>query len=204
MAKPGETRVRPRTSVADFVPEPLEGRRLFAVALLDPLMQPKFVNALTVPAIAQPATPGGSDYAIAVTQFQQDLGLVDPSTGQSLSTTVWGYGGTYPGPTIEVRQNQPVTVRWVNDLVRDPVNDRTPLPPLLPVDTSIHWADPLGGMSMTPEPYTGPVPIVTHLHGGHSRADSDGHPDAWYTPDGPDADTTPDQMGRLYNEVYTY
>ena len=31
-------------------------------------------------------------------------------------------------------------------------------------------------------PYRGPVPIVTHLHGGHSSEESDGYPEAWYLP----------------------
>jgi bilirubin oxidase len=30
--------------------------------------------------------------------------------------------------------------------------------------------------------YTGPVPIITHLHGGHSNPESDGFPEAWYLP----------------------
>ena len=30
--------------------------------------------------------------------------------------------------------------------------------------------------------YRGPVPIVTHLHGGHSPDESDGYPEAWYLP----------------------
>jgi bilirubin oxidase len=31
-------------------------------------------------------------------------------------------------------------------------------------------------------PYTGPAPIVTHLHGGHIDPDVDGYPEAWYLP----------------------
>jgi bilirubin oxidase len=34
----------------------------------------------------------------------------------------------------------------------------------------------------TPGAYTGPVPIVTHLHGGHSTQESDGYAEAWYLP----------------------
>ena len=34
----------------------------------------------------------------------------------------------------------------------------------------------------TPGPYTGPVPIVTHLHGGHTHEESDGYAEAWYLP----------------------
>lgn len=214
------TRASLRSIIPHFLPEPLEGRRLLAVTLLDPATQPRFVNPLSVPAIAQPTSvsaTGEPRYDIPVTQFQQDLGLINPATLQPMATTVWGYGGSYPGPTIEARRDQRISVRWINDLVRDPAADRTPLPPLLPVDTSVHWSNPLGGGVMSAggggdstmlaagaERYTGPSPIATHLHGGHTRADSDGHAEAWYTPDGPDADTVPDQTGRLYNEVYTY
>ncbi len=51
------------------------------------------------------------------------------------------------------------------------------LPHLLPVDPTLHWANPPGGTSgrdsrptftSTPRPYRGPVPLVTHLHGAHT------------------------------------
>ncbi len=35
---------------------------------------------------------------------------------------------------------------------------------------------------MNPAPYTGPVPIVTHVHGAHVAAHSDGYPEAWWLP----------------------
>ena len=204
MATRAVRRVPASGRVPVFLPEPLEGRRLLSVALLDPVTQPRFQNPLPVPAVAQPVTPGGPHYDIPVTQFQQNLGLVHPTTGQPLSTTVWGYGGSFPGPTIQAHQDQPITVRWINDLVRNPSSDRTPLAPLLPVDTSIHWTDPTGAGHTPGEPYTGPMPIATHLHGAHVDDRSDGHPHAWYTPDGPDADSMPDLTGPMYNEVYTY
>src|SRR3989304_7815584 len=130
--------------------------------LLDPLTQPKFINPLPNPLdpgfIFQPTVPGGSHYEIGVYQFSQNLGLVDPVTTQPLSTTVWGYGTstqspTYPGRTLQATANQPITVRWTNNLV-DAFNQ--PLPHLLPVDTSVHWAEP------TDYPASG-VPIVTQL-----------------------------------------
>ena len=34
----------------------------------------------------------------------------------------------------------------------------------------------------TPGPYTGPVPLSTHLHGAHVGDESDGFPEAWYLP----------------------
>jgi spore coat protein A, manganese oxidase len=89
-----------------------------------------------------------------------------------LLTTVWGYAGAYPGPTFEVQSGQPINVHWTNNLVDDEGN---PLPPLLPVDTSIHWAAPAGW------PDSG-VPTVVHLHGGNTESASDGYPEAWFTP----------------------
>jgi bilirubin oxidase len=76
----------------------------------------------------------------------------------------------------------------VNDLVDA---RRRFLPHLLAVDPTLHWANPAGGpdgrdtrpsFTSTPGPYTGPVPIVTHLHGSHARDESDGYPEAWYLP----------------------
>ena len=67
------------------------------------------------------------------------------------------------------------------------------LPHLLPVDPTLHWANPPGGemhrdtrptFETTPGPYTGPVPIVTHVHGSAGVGDeSDGYAEAWYLPE---------------------
>ena len=67
------------------------------------------------------------------------------------------------------------------------------LPHLLPVDPTLHWANPPGGVAgrdtrptlhrRHPGPYTGPVPIVTHVHGAVGVGDeSDGYAEAWYLP----------------------
>ena len=65
------------------------------------------------------------------------------------------------------------------------------MPHLLPVDPTLHWANPPGGtatrdtrptFATTPGAYTGPVPFVTHVHGAHTHEDSDGYPEAWYLP----------------------
>ena len=92
-----------------------------------------------------------------------------------MSTTVWGYNGAYPGPTILTRSNVPASIFWFNELVDASGN---PLPHLLPVDTSLHWA--LHGVPGGIDQWG--VPIVTHLHGGKSESESDGLPEAWYTP----------------------
>jgi len=65
------------------------------------------------------------------------------------------------------------------------------LPHLLAVDPTVHWANPPGGetgrdmpptFESTPGPYTGSVPITTHLHGGDTQDHSDGYAEAWYLP----------------------
>ena len=187
----------------------LERRALLSVVPLDPLTQPKFVNPLPNPLdpsfIFQPTTAGGSHYEIGIRQFRQSLGLVDPVTGDPYQPNVWGYGTdtqtpTYPGRTIVAQRDEQITVDWLNELV-DAAGD--PLPHLLPIDPTLHWADPLEAGHVE-GPYAGPVPVVTHLHGGHTRSDSDGLPDAWFTPDSNDAGDDPDYTGRLYNPTYTY
>jgi spore coat protein A len=143
----------------------------FAQVLLDPLTQPKFIKALPVPPAID--VTGGGSWSFDVKPCVQDLGLVDPITAQPLLTNLWGYDGRYPGPTFVARKDVPVEIEWRNRLVDD---NGVPVPHLLPVDTSFHWAHPENW------PACG-VPIVTHIHGGHTESASDGLPDAWYTPD---------------------
>jgi bilirubin oxidase len=112
-------------------------------------------------------------------------------------TTVWGYGSVnhpgsfnYPAFTIEAKWKAPVQVTWMNQLYDGPWAGNTGqyLQHLLPVDQTLHWANPpagpgnTDGHGMSQEPYTGPVPIVTHLHGGHTAEESDGFAEAWYLP----------------------
>jgi FtsP/CotA-like multicopper oxidase with cupredoxin domain len=94
-----------------------------------------------------------------------------------------------PSLTIEAKWNRPVRVKWINELVDANGNY---LPHLLPVDPTLHWANPPGGttardsrpaFSTTPGAYGGPVPIVTHVHGAVGVGDeSDGYAEAWYLP----------------------
>jgi FtsP/CotA-like multicopper oxidase with cupredoxin domain len=126
-----------------------------------------FVDPLPRPAVAQPVTgaPGGAaHYEIAMTELEQQLHRDLPPT------TVWAYGGSYPGPTVEAWRGEPVTVDWINDL-RGPDGELRE-EHLLPVDTCLHGPDMWGPVART----------VVHLHGGHVPADSDGHPDDAFLP----------------------
>jgi len=156
---------------------------------------PKYRAPLIVPP-AMPRTarlPGNLDYyEIAVRQQQQQILPAGMPT-----TTVWSYGSAnhpetfnYPAFTIEAGWRKPVRVKWINDL-KDPATGEF-LPHILPVDPTLHWANPPGGVmgrdmrpefASTPGPYGGPVPIVPHLHGGErTPQESDGFAEAWYLP----------------------
>jgi spore coat protein A len=172
----------------------------------DPTQIPKYQEPLVIPP-AMPQTSTGSAqqdknvdyYEIAVRQFEQQV----LPQGMPM-TTVWGYGSinhpwtfNYPAFTLEARYNKPVRVKWINDLVDE---DGNYLPHLLPVDQTLHWANPSGdcapgehppdctGTDQTP--YMGPVPIITHVHGAHAAPQYDGYPEAWYLPDAANIDVS--------------
>ncbi|MBX3386193.1 MAG: multicopper oxidase domain-containing protein [Phycisphaeraceae bacterium] len=127
-----------------------------------------FVDPLPRPGVAQPVSGqagGAAHYEIAMTeQFQQLHRDLPP-------TRVWGYAGSYPGPTIEAFRDQPVTVTWINDLrVFETGTLRTTH--TLAVDECLHGPD-----------VTGQVPVaIVHLHGGKVPPDSDGYPDDAFPP----------------------
>jgi spore coat protein A, manganese oxidase len=143
-------------------------QRVGAIQLLDPTLLTKYVDPLPNPLsnVVSPAgTVGGATfYQLEMTQFSQQLHSQIPAT------TVWGYNGTYPGPTFEVRRGELVKVDWINNL-RD--GSGGPLPHLLPVDTTLHGA----------EPHMPAVRTVGHLHGAHVETASDGFPEYWFTAD---------------------
>ena len=131
---------------------------------LDPRRLRKFMDELP-----RPPRLRGTELDIAATEFRQRLHAQLPPT------TLWGYAGAYPGPTIEATRGVPTRITWRNAL------ERPALLASLPVDQTLHWADPLGAHH-TRRRYRGPVPLVTHLHGAQTEPESDGHPDAWHTP----------------------
>jgi FtsP/CotA-like multicopper oxidase with cupredoxin domain len=138
-----------------------------AAAPLNPRKLTKYLDPLPAPAVIDGAS--GMVVQVTMSEFAQQL------HSQLPPTTLWGYAGSYPGPTIHAIRGIPTHVRWVNALV-DPV-----LQARLPVDETLHWADPLcQGPSF--DQYFGPVPTSVHLHGGETESASDGHPEAWFTP----------------------
>ena len=165
---------------------------------------PRFATPLLIPPVMPKAgtikAKRGKQidyYEISVRQFEQQI-----LPAGMPATTVWGYGAVdgggskrplllhnAPSLTIEASAGRPVRVKWINDLKDENGNYR---PHLLPVDPTLHWANPPGGIDNrdtrptfreTPGAYTGPVPMVTHVHGAVGVGDeSDGYPEAWFLP----------------------
>ncbi|MCF6255713.1 MAG: multicopper oxidase domain-containing protein [Gammaproteobacteria bacterium] len=165
---------------------------------LDPTSIPKYITPLVIPPVMPQNTNGG--YDIAVRQFQQQILPVNFP-----STTVWSYGReedqvpdlapsasstfNYPAFTIEAIKDERITINWINDLTDKNGNY---LPHLVPIDQTLHWANPMQDCRKGPprtdcqgnsqDLYTGPVPVITHVHGAHTTPESDGFPEAWYLP----------------------
>lgn len=127
-------------------------------------------------------------------EFQQ---LVLPQSmypgGFRNGTWLWGYqvDGTppsWPGTSVEATRGTPTNITYVNQL---PLSaSRSHVEPLLTIDQTLHWADPLNtGNSF--KPYAGPIPHTTHLHGAEVLSNFDGVPESWFTQDG--------RHGRGYN-----
>ena len=136
--------------------------------------------------------------------------------GPKLFTPVWGYSDirdgkcTWPGRTFEVKTNELLQVEWINGLYEPLLTGAGAYSGRSVLDTSIHWAFNSHGCnkdSTNPEgTYCGGeeaiatdgIPIVTHLHGGHSMFEWDGTPDQFFTPGltirGP----------RFVSNIYTY
>jgi hypothetical protein len=137
----------------------LQVRAAIPGGTLDPTAVDKFVTPLLIPPVMPKAgtliSRGGKPvdyYEISVRQISQQI----LPTGYP-ATTVWGYGAVKsaskkgllihnaPSLTIEAQVNRPVRVKWINDLKDANGNF---LPHLLPVDQTLHWANPL--MCMAP------------------------------------------------------
>jgi len=137
---------------------------------------PQFVDALPIPAIAQPtgSRPSPVDASVKLPYYRIQMRPLESKVHRDLKPTrMWGYAApgadaasvaaTSPGPTFDIRSGQGVLVEWVNEL---------PQSHFLPIDHSIHGAE-----ADKPE-----VRSVVHLHGGKVPPESDGYPENWFVP----------------------
>ncbi len=113
------------------------------------------------------------------------VGLANPNVGKARywAYSIWKNGNMlapphWPAFTIEAKRGFPLNVVYENKL-----NGETYASVNLIADQTIHWAAPTGMDMMNMMPYDGPVPVVAHLHGAEVASESDGGPEAWFTPD---------------------
>ena len=166
---------------------------ILSVGLSDPAAQPLFVNPVPNALSAGfKYVPKANKLRIIAGQAVQMTGLVGADGVTPVPTTIWGYGEngtgvTWPGKTIERHVNdKPLDITWQNKLTDAAGN---PLPHLLPVDTSLHWAYALHGESSVNgvdyRQYSieqDGVPLVPHVHGGKNDSPVDGNPEYFFSP----------------------
>jgi FtsP/CotA-like multicopper oxidase with cupredoxin domain len=147
-----------------------------------PVALTPYLDPLPIPPVATPISGsqgGAATYNLTMKEFEQQL------HSQLPPTRVWAYhdgvaGLHTPGPVIEARAGQPVTVNWIND-IRDfatgapRTNDH-----YLSVDTRTDASGSVCIMGAVDAAKT-----VAHLHGGHVPAAVDGYPEATYLPGDP-------------------
>ncbi len=165
---------------------------------LDPTTIPQFVNELPIPRTFAPTVITDSGQVIrheyTVSAAKTVAQLLPPGFPP---TNVLAYGGevkipgsdqteffrSTPGPIFDNTRGIPTRVHWRNEIRQ---------PHFLPVDPTLHFANPL-----FMEPPIGPflpypstyfvnaqslVPHVTHMHGLMVRPEMDGTAEEWYTP----------------------
>ena len=174
--------------------------------LLPGALIPKFVDPLPVAGQisvvnATGATllgiPSDTAFVITMSEFRAKiLPSTAPTTPAYTGSSVWGYLTTgdnptvvrpsYLGPVVVAQRNTQTTPTFINAL---PYGTLSKVQPLLPVDQTLDWADPLGTGCVGQPPtgtcgsiYLGPQPAVPHIHGGEVAPLYDGGPDAWYLP----------------------
>lgn len=137
-----------------------------AKPLVNPATLARFVDALPIPPVARPAAhrahPAYPDRTLPC--YRMDMRAFAARLHRDLPpTTLWGYQGSCPGPTLEAVRGEPFLVEWRNAL---------PSRHLLPVDHTIHGA----------ERGRAEVRTITHVHGARVPAESDGWPEDAYPP----------------------
>ena len=111
-----------------------------------PLPQP-FTQLLRIPPVL---TPVRSDDAGDHYEIRQRVATAEILPG--ISTTIWGYNGIFPGPTIESRRGRTISVTHTNELPvptvvhlhggrTPPEHDGYPLDFVLPVGTDVPLPD---------------------------------------------------------------
>jgi len=144
---------------------PPEGTSTESRPWLHPERLTRFVDRLPIPqALAStesrphPHLPGAK-----LPYYRVSMRRVDVKVHRDLpATSIWSYGSTAPGPTIEARKGQPILIEWVNSLPKEH---------FLPIDHTLCGA----GKDLPA------VRTAVHVHGAVVPPESDGYPEDWRT-----------------------
>ncbi|HTX75207.1 MAG TPA: multicopper oxidase [Terracidiphilus sp.] len=140
------------------------GRSLPATAIQDPGKLKRYVDALPVLPIAQPAgkRPDPSNPAEKLPFYRMAMSEFESRVHRDLEPAhMWGFNGVSPGPVIDVRTGRGVLVEWANELPRRH---------LFTIDHNL-----MGAERGNPD-----VRSVVHLHGAKAPPESDGYPESWF------------------------
>ncbi len=162
--------------------------RLPFLQFVDPL--PHFAAGLRVNAkaggnllikavpVQQIAVSTGTPLATGIVGSAPDIGkgtysayAISTDNGAKFGPAMW------PAQTIEASVGHQLTVQYQNDLIGMTYDKYN----ILADQTLLMNGYPQNGNIYT-DPYTGPIPMVTHLHGGEMPSNSDGGPTAWFMP----------------------
>jgi spore coat protein A len=143
-----------------------QASRQAARPVLDLSKLTPFVDPLPIPPVARAAAPRPvpGQPGLRVPYYSLAMQEVQVQVHRDLKPThMWGFAGSFPGPTLEARSGEGLLVEWAN---------RLPGQHFLPIDHNIHGAE-----ADKPEGRA-----VVHLHGGRVPPESDGYPENWYVP----------------------
>ena len=175
---------------------------------LDAESIPKYVDDLPIPPVLHDVKVNNT-VAISMRQISQQVlpGAYPETTLWAYGNPDDPSSFSHPSGTIENVENEVMTVIWMNELVENPEQCRqnpnseacnyikhvlqdmfgAPL-----VDQTLHWAAPnqqcddgkprTDCHGNTVEPYNGPIPITSHVHGARHASNSDGYPESWFLP----------------------
>lgn len=167
------------------------------------------IDATTIPQFVDPLphfaaglrfdAKAGGNLVIKATPVQQialstgtpllagTIGPANPNVGKGTyaAYAISKDGGTtyglamWPAQTIETYTGKPLTVEYRNELTGINYTNLN----ILADQTLMMNGFPQNG-NINVDPYLGPIPMVTHLHGGEMPSGSDGGPTGWFMPTG--------------------
>ena len=149
---------------------PLGGPSTPAYKTLEPFRDP-----LRIPPVLRPSGKGVNEVRLVGAEIRLH--------SQLPATPMWTYEGYFPGPTIEVSQDQRIRIAWQNQLTGTTPVRAVYAPSVGPFPGFLDAMQPgRGGAPLRPEVADLTPWITTHLHGGHQHGFADGMPDCGVTP----------------------